>query len=184
MAPGEGQSWAEDTRRELRPQLRGVRDSAQIAAMKVIIQGKQMRLSAGIKNYAQEHVVAQLARFYDNEAAELRVELGDARGSKGGLDKECHLTLRMPGARTIQIEESTQDPYSSLDVAGDRLVRAAKKELERMRRPKGRHKYRPLATVVAEGGVPAGLIEDLPNGRATEATPRRRANGARAKAKH
>jgi ribosomal subunit interface protein len=148
--------------------------------MKVIIQGKQMRLSAGIKNYAQEHVVAQLTRFYDNEAAELRVELGDERGSKGGLDKECHLTLRMPGARTIQIEETTQDPYASLDAAGDRLIRAAKKEIERMRRPPGRHKYRPLATVVAEGGVPGGLVEDLPNGRATGATPRRRTNGSRA----
>ena len=148
--------------------------------MKVIIQGKQMRLSAGIKNYAQEHVVAQLTRFYDNEAAELRVELGDERGSKGGLDKECHLTLRMPGARTIQIEESTQDPYASLDAAGDRLIRAAKKEIERMRRPPGRHKYRPLATVVAEGGVPGGLVEDLPNGRATGAAPRKRTNGSRA----
>jgi putative sigma-54 modulation protein len=151
-----------------------------LSRMKVIIQGKQMRLSAGIKNYAQEHVVAQLARFYDNEAAELRVELGAARGSKTGLDKECHLTLRMPGARTIQIEESTQDPYASLDVAADRLVRAAKKELGRMRRPKGRHKYRPLATVVAEGGVPGGLVEDLPNGRFTGAAPRKRPNAARA----
>jgi ribosomal subunit interface protein len=148
--------------------------------MKVIIQGKQMRLSAGIKNYAQEHVVAQLTRFYDNEAAELRVELGDERGSKGGLDKECHLTLRMPGARTIQIEETTQDPYASLDAAGDRLIRAAKKEIERMRRPPGRHKYRPLATVVAEGGVPGGLVEDLPNGRATGAAPGKRTNGSRA----
>src|SRR4051812_35388570 len=146
-----------------------------LSAMKVIIQGKQMRLSAGIKNYAQEHVVAQLSRFYDNEAAELRVELGDARGSKGGLDKECHLTLRMPGARTIQIEESTQDPYASLDAAGDRLVRAAKKELGRMRRPKGRQKSRPLATVAAEGSVPGGLVEDLPNGRSTGTAPRRKA---------
>jgi putative sigma-54 modulation protein len=158
-----------------------------LPAMKVIIQGKQMRLSTGIKNYAHEHVVAQLERFYDNEAAELRVELGDARGSKGGLDKECHLTLRMPGARTIQIEESTQDPYASLDAAGERLIRAAKKEIERMRKPFGRHKYRPLATVVAEGGVPAGLIEDLPNGRATGSAPRKRASGTRTgtrKARH
>jgi ribosomal subunit interface protein len=161
-------------------QVRRLRQLRRLLAMKVIIQGKQMRLSAGIKNYTQEHVVAQLTRFYDNEAAELRVELGDERGSKGGLDKECHLTLRMPGARTIQIEETTQDPYASLDAAGERLIRAAKKEIDRMRRPTGRHKYRPLATVVAEGGVPGGLVEDLPNGRATGATPRRRTNGSRA----
>jgi len=142
--------------------------------MKVIIQGKQLRLSRGLKSYAQKHVVGPLNRFYDNEAAELRVELGDVNGSKGGVDKECHLTLHMPGARTIQIEETTPDPYASMDSARDRLVRAAKKELERMRRPSRRHKEHPLATAVAEGGVPGGLIEDLPNAAPTGARPRRR----------
>ena len=146
----------------------------QIVRMKVIIQGKQMRLTAGLKNYAHQHVVEALNRFYDNEAAELRVELGDANGSKGGVDKEVHLTLHMPGAKTIQIEEMTPDAYASMDAAADRLVRAAKKELQRMRRPKGRHKEHPLATVVAEGGVPAGLVEDLPNGQPTGARPRRK----------
>ncbi|HWE24688.1 MAG TPA: HPF/RaiA family ribosome-associated protein [Myxococcales bacterium] len=141
--------------------------------MKVIIQGKHLRLSPGLKNYAREHVVAPLNRFYDNEAAELRVELGDVNGNKGGVDKECHLTLHMPGAKTIQIEETTPDSYASMDAASDRLVRAAKKELERMRRPGRRHKEHPLATVVAEGGVPGGLIEDLPNARPTGARPRR-----------
>jgi len=141
--------------------------------MKVIIQGKQLRLSHGLKSYAREHVVEPLNRFYDNEAAELRVELGDVNGSKGGLDKECHLTLHMPGARTIQIEETTPDPYASMDAASDRLVRAAKRELQRMRRPSRRHKEHPLATAVAEGGVPGGLIEDLPNAPPTEARPRR-----------
>jgi len=141
--------------------------------MKVIIQGKQLRLSRGLKSYAQQHVVGPLNRFYDNEAAELRVELGDRNGKKGGVDKECHLTLHMPGARTIQIEETTPDPYASMDAASDRLVRAAKKELERMRRPSRRHTEHPLASVVAEGGVPGGLIEELPNESPTGARPRR-----------
>jgi len=142
--------------------------------MKIIIQGKHLRLSQGLKSYAQKHVVAPLNRFYDNEAAELRVELGDVNGSKGGVDKECHLTLHMPGARTIQIEETTPDPYASMDSAADRLVRAAKEELQRMRRPSRRHKEHPLATVVAEGAVPGGLIQDLPNGRPTGSKPRRK----------
>jgi len=142
--------------------------------MKIIIQGKHLRLSQGLKSYAQEHVVEALNRFYDTEAAELRVELGDVNGAKGGVDKECHLTLHMPGARTIQIEETTPDPYASMDSASDRLVRAAKKELQRMRRTGRREKEHPLATVVTEGGVPGGLIEDLPNARPTGAQPRRK----------
>ena len=133
--------------------------------MKLIVQGKQMRVSEGLRRYAQEHVLKPLRRFYDNEAAELRVEVGIDNGNRGE-SKQCHLTFRMPGARTIQIEQTTPDVYGALDVAADRLVRVAKKELGKMRRPKGHHKEHPLATVVAEGGVPGGLVEDLPNGRA------------------
>ena len=146
--------------------------------MKLIVQGKQMRVSEGLRRYAQEHVVKPLRRFYDNEAAELRVEVGIDNRNRGE-SKQCHLTFRMPGARTIQIEETTPDVYGALDVAADRLVRVAKKELDKMRRPKGHHKEHPLATVVAEGGVPGGLVEDLPNGRALRdlehaVSPRRR----------
>jgi ribosomal subunit interface protein len=131
--------------------------------MKVIIQGKQMRLSPDLKRYAEEHVVQPLRRFYDNEAAELRVELGTVNGNRGEA-KECHLTFHMPGAKTIQIEQTLPDVFGCLDVAGDRLTRTARKAIDRMRSPKGRHKHRPLGTVAAEGGVPSGLLEDLPNG--------------------
>ena len=41
--------------------------------MKLIVQGKQMRVSTALKRYAEEHVLQPLRRFYDNEAAELRV---------------------------------------------------------------------------------------------------------------
>src|SRR3954469_23587992 len=135
--------------------------------MKLIVQGKQMRVSAGLKRYAEEHIVQPLRRFYDNEAAELRVEVGMDNRNRGE-SRECHLTFHMPGVKTIQIEESTPDVYGALDVAADRLVRVAKKELAKMRRPKGRHKEHPLATTVAEGGIPGGLFEDLPNGRALD----------------
>ena len=141
--------------------------------MKLIVQGKQMRVTAGMKRYAEEHLVAPLRRFYDNEAAELRVELGVVSKSRGEA-RECHLTLHMPGARTIQIEESTPDVYGALDVAADRLVRVAKKELAKMRRPKGRHKEHPLSTTVSEGRAPGGLLEDLPTGLALESISKSR----------
>src|ERR1700682_2142291 len=98
--------------------------------MKLIVQGKQMRIGAGLKRYAEQHLLQRLRRFYDDPAAELRVEVGRANGNRGEA-MECHLTLRMPGAKTIQIEETTPDVYASLDAAADRLVRAAKRELAR-----------------------------------------------------
>jgi ribosomal subunit interface protein len=130
--------------------------------MKLIVQGKQMRASARLRQYAEEHLVRPLSRFYDNEAAELRVEVGLGNGNRGE-SKECHLTLHMPRAKTIQIEESTPDLYSSLDLAADRMMRVVKKEIAKMRRPQGHRRAHPLSSAVAEGGVPGGLVEDLPN---------------------
>jgi ribosomal subunit interface protein len=116
--------------------------------MKLIVQGKQMRVSAGLRQYAEDHLLHPLRRFYDNEAAELRVELGVGNGNRGE-SKECHLTLRMPGAKTIQIEETTTDPYGSLDLAAARLMRTAKKELQKLRQPKGRKLSHPLAELAS-----------------------------------
>jgi len=36
--------------------------------MKLIVQGKQMRISAGLRQYAEDHLLVPLQRFYDNEA--------------------------------------------------------------------------------------------------------------------
>ena len=62
--------------------------------MKLIVQGKQMRISAGLKRYAEEHLVQPLRRFYDNEAAELRVEVGRDNGNRGeSKHTDTHFTL-------------------------------------------------------------------------------------------
>lgn len=142
--------------------------------MKVILQGKQLRLTAGIKQYAEEHLVRHLTRFVDDQAAELRVELGRVNPGKSGSQKECHLTLRMPGVKAIQVEETTPDAYASLDLAADRLVRVAKEQLARRRRPAGHRAHHPLAMAVIDGDVPASLAEELPN---TLGEPRRRTRG-------
>lgn len=129
--------------------------------MKVLIQGKQLKLSDELKSYVFDRLVGPLTRFYDDPAAELRVSLGDANGPKGGLDKECHLTLRMPGNSTIQIQEATRDAYASIDAASDRLFRACKRELERARRPVPHRQGHPLA--MAAIGATALSAEPSPD---------------------
>ena len=101
--------------------------------MKVVISGKQLKVSNALKEYVDKHLVQPLTRFYDHQAAELRVEFEDSLPRKGGEDIVCHLTLHMPGARTLHIEESTQDKEASLNAAGERLIRSVHKELEKMR---------------------------------------------------
>lgn len=120
--------------------------------MKVLIQGKQLQLSEELKAYAQSRMVEPLVRLFDDPATELRIELGETNGAKRGTDKECHATLRMAGLGTIQITEATADPYASVDAAAARLLRAAKRELDRIRR-KSRHPHK--LTAVAKDGAPS-----------------------------
>ncbi|HEY2029414.1 MAG TPA: HPF/RaiA family ribosome-associated protein [Myxococcales bacterium] len=132
--------------------------------MKLIVQGKQMTVSDNLQRYAEEHVLTPLTRFYDSEAAELRVEVGRANGH-GGDSREVHLTLHMPGRKTIQIEETTPDTFAALDAAADRLVRTAKKEIARQR---GRGDVK--ARRAAQALKTSGELPDLP----TVAAPRKR----------
>jgi len=138
--------------------------SAYFPRMKLIVQGKQMRVGAGLKRYAEEHVLMPLSRFYDSEAAELRIEVGKANGH-GGESREVHLTLHMPGKKTIQIEETTPDAYAALDAAADRLLRTAKKEIARVRDRGSVRARRQLAALKS-----SPVVEDLP----VTAAPRRR----------
>src|SRR5262245_37581956 len=112
--------------------------------MKVVISDKQLRITEVLREYVGKHLVEPLTRFYDNQAAELRVEFENSRPRRSGEDIVCHLTLHLPEARKLHVEESTQDKRASLDTANEKLIRAVHKELERMRQPPGHHK-RPQA---------------------------------------
>ena len=104
--------------------------------MKVMIKGVHLRVSKRLRAYCEAHLVEPLAHFHDDEAAELDIHLADDNGPKGGAtDKECRVTLRMPGARAIHVVEATEDIYKSVSFARDRLERLMKRQLQKMRKP-------------------------------------------------
>ncbi len=101
--------------------------------MKVIVRGVHLSLTDALKNHVEEHLVKPLTRFYENEAAELDIQLLDNNGPKGGLDKECRVTAHFPGLSTQHVSEATEDLYKSIDLVRDRLKRIIKRELEKQR---------------------------------------------------
>jgi putative sigma-54 modulation protein len=101
--------------------------------MKVLIHGVHIRLTARLKKYVETHLVAPLQRFYDDTAAEIDVHLCDINGPKGGIDKECRVTVRIPRRRSMHVTETSDDLYKAIDFARDRVERAAKREISRRR---------------------------------------------------
>lgn len=112
--------------------------------MKVIIHAHHLSLPPDLSDFLEKHVTRPLSRTYDDQAAELSVFLGDARPAKGGVDQECRLTFRIPGARQINVGSVKDDLYKALLDASKRLQRAVKREMEKMRSPSRKPMHRPL----------------------------------------
>lgn len=129
--------------------------------MKLVIHAHHLALPADLGPFLQKHVTRPLARVFDDSAAELSLHLGDARPRKGGVDQECRLSFRLPGARTIHVESVKPDLYQALLDAADRLKRLVKRERSKMRGGPRKPMHRPLGRSWRErssrsGSTPAG----------------------------
>lgn len=105
--------------------------------MKVLMRGVHLSLSEGLRDYVQRHLVEHIRRYVDDEASELDVSLVDVNGPKGGVDKECRVTVRIPGLAPVHVTEAAETLHQAVDVSRDRLERAIKRLLERRRENNG-----------------------------------------------
>ena len=101
--------------------------------MKVLLRGVHLSLSDGLKAYVQEHLVEHVERLYDDEAAEIDISLVDNNGPKGGMDKDCRVTVRLPALAGIHVAETAETLHQAIDAVRDRLVTTLKRTLEKRR---------------------------------------------------
>lgn len=102
--------------------------------MKVLMRGVHLSLTDGLKTYVQEHLVDHIEKLCDDqEASEIDISLVDINGPKGGIDKECRVTVRLPGLSAIHVTETAETLHGAIDMTRDRLENALKRTLERRR---------------------------------------------------
>src|SRR5688572_13917393 len=84
--------------------------------MKVLMRGVHLSLTDGLKTYVQEHLVDHIERLCnDQEASEIDISLVDTNGPKGGVDKECRVTMRLPGLSAIHVTEAAETLHQAID---------------------------------------------------------------------
>jgi ribosome-associated translation inhibitor RaiA len=134
--------------------------------MRLSIHAQHLAVPPNLPAFLEKHVTRPLARIFDDAAAELSIHLGDERSRKGGVDQECRMSFRLPGARTIHVESVADDVHKALLDAAERLKRLVKREIGKMRAPSRRATHRPLGRTwrerssrkgVTPGGDPAAL---------------------------
>ena len=128
--------------------------------MNVSIHAHHLALPQGLPEFLHKHVTRPLARLFDGPAVELSVHLGDARRRKGGVDRECRLSLRMPGARTVHVASTEDDLYKALLDAAERLKRQVRERVSKMRSTTRKPMHRPLGRTWRERSTRRGLTPD------------------------
>ncbi|HZI10462.1 MAG TPA: ribosome-associated translation inhibitor RaiA [Myxococcus sp.] len=117
--------------------------------MKVLLRGVHLDLTAALRAYVEEHLVSHIERYADDEASEIDISLVDTNGPKGGVDKECRVTVRMPGLSSVHVTEAADSLFAAIDAVRDRLENAIKRTLDRRRE-------------VQTNGLPQDVAADVP----------------------
>jgi putative sigma-54 modulation protein len=99
--------------------------------MEVRVRGVHVNVDEGLRAFVQTHVERALQRIFQQQAVEVDVHLVDTNGPKGGVDKSARVTLHVPGAKAMHVEEVSDDVRKAVVGACERLERAAKRWLDK-----------------------------------------------------
>jgi ribosomal subunit interface protein len=92
--------------------------------MRTIIKRRHLTLSESLKAYVEAKIIHPATKWYDSPSVILEVELSDLFGPLGGNDKQCEIIMTLPHGNILRIEEVSDDLYTAIDTAGDRLGQA------------------------------------------------------------
>jgi ribosome-associated translation inhibitor RaiA len=84
------------------------------------VRTRGFELTDALYQRAVDHIAAKVAR-HARFISLVTVRLEDVNGPKGGLDKRCRVELLIAGAAPIIVDETDQDAYAAVDLAGERL---------------------------------------------------------------
>jgi ribosome-associated translation inhibitor RaiA len=91
-----------------------------------------LTLPPDVSVYIHDKLLAKLAKF-SSQITDLVVHLRDDNGTRGGVDKVCHIESRLVGHEPVNVEEKHEDLRAAVDLAIERTVEAVHRHLERTR---------------------------------------------------
>ena len=94
----------------------------------------EIEIQGNTSNALDEHVTARLeaaVNQFAGRVGSVHVRLSDINGPKGGVDQSCKVTVQLKPTGNIIVEETSEDMYSAVSFAADRVKQAVGREIER-----------------------------------------------------
>lgn len=100
--------------------------------MRFAIRGRHIQLTEATVGHVERRVRFGLSGF-GPRIREAVVQLTDLNGPRGGLDKQCQITVTLSPSGKVRVKGTGTDLNSAIDRAADRVERSVTRELERRR---------------------------------------------------
>ena len=98
------------------------------------IHAKDFALTSALKGSVEAHLRFLLTR-YRNDIDRVDVTLMDINGgNKGGVDKRCLITLKLPRSKSIVVQVTEADMYDSIQYCANKLQRTLIRHLGKKRK--------------------------------------------------
>jgi ribosomal subunit interface protein len=98
--------------------------------MKIDIRGYRIAIPDELQMHTERRLHFALNRF-GGRILNVTVQLAEVNNSRGGIDKQCRMTVAILGSGHIRAEVLDSDFASAIDRAADHLQRTVTRELER-----------------------------------------------------
>ena len=100
--------------------------------MQVSIRGDRMKLGAELREYITRRLHFALGRF-GPAIQRVNVRTEDLNGPRGGIDKRCHILVRLRASagNPITVDTDDSDLRAAIDLAAERIGRSVARALER-----------------------------------------------------
>lgn len=119
--------------------------------MQIQVRGHNVQVPPLLVELAERRLSFALGRF-DNRIARIQIRLLDVNGPKSGLDKACHVLIKLHYANELVVECLDSSWEAAICSAADRAGSAVQRELDR-RRENRRLPMDQAAVALSEGLV-------------------------------
>jgi putative sigma-54 modulation protein len=124
--------------------------------MKLVLQGKNIDITAAIRDHVQ-HKVEKAVTHFEHLLTEVDVHLSVARNPRISPDRQtAEVTMYVNGS-VVRAQESSENLYASIDLVADKIARQLRKYKEK-RQGREREPVK-TATALAEQPVVADLLQ-------------------------
>ena len=96
--------------------------------MKIEIRSLNERIDQAQRDSIERRLLFALGRFGDR-IRRVMVRLEDMNGPRGGLDKRCHVEVRMPGRSVLVVDVHDVELEPAVSRASQRIARRVRDEL-------------------------------------------------------